>query len=170
MLHRRGTFLDVNVGSQINVCRTKLAEEAMHLALDPGRRGAINFDAIAGREQHDFVQPGIQLEPAAVAGQKRRAPGQPLAHFHGRGLVSQTCDKYGHAKFSTVNTYPRDVPVTGTQPSPMLPARRLAFWNRHTCFTKQIYRDGKKLLLIHWQPLYISCHWNSILILAGINK
>ena len=26
------------------------------------------------------------------------------------------------------------------------------------------------MLLIHWQPLYISCHWNSILLLADINK
>ena len=69
-----------------------------------------------------------------------------------------------------MSKYPRDIPVTVTLPSPMLPAWRLAFWNRHTCFTKQIYRDGKKLLLIHWQPLYISCHWNSIFILADINK
>jgi hypothetical protein len=42
--------------------------------------------------------------------------------------------------------------------------------DRHSCFTMQIYSLGKKPLPIHWQALYISCHWNSIFVLVNINS
>jgi hypothetical protein len=135
----------------------------MHLAVNPGRRRAINLDAIAGGQQHDFIESGIQLEPAAVAGQKGRAHRQPFAHFHGRGLVAQTCDKNFHANISPVKAYPRDVLVIMPEPAPNIrlsPALQTIGY-RHSCFTVQIYRMGKKLLPIHWQALYIYCHWNS---------
>jgi hypothetical protein len=34
----------------------------------------------------------------------------------------------------------------------------------------QIYRAGKKPLPIHWQALYISCHWNDIFALVKTNN
>ena len=68
MFHRLSPFLDIDVRRHIQI-GTKLLEDAKHLALNPGRRRAIDFDAVAGGNQHDLLQAGVELQPAAKAGQ-----------------------------------------------------------------------------------------------------
>src|ERR1041385_5996544 len=68
----------------------------MNVAVDLRRR-AINFNAIAGGEQYDFVEPGAEFDAAAVAGKQRGMHGQFLANFHRRGPVAYACDEQFHA-------------------------------------------------------------------------
>src|SRR4029434_1947168 len=91
-----GAFLHVEIWRRIPIAAGELVEQPVNVAVDLRRR-AINFNAIAGGEQYDFVEPGTEFDAATVAGKQRGMHRQFLATFHWRGLVAYTCDEQFHA-------------------------------------------------------------------------
>src|SRR5262245_44720002 len=69
-----------------------MAQDAMHVAVHPGR-GAVNLHAITGGKQHDFFEASAELEPATLAGERRRRHGHLLAHGYRRGLVTDASNE-----------------------------------------------------------------------------
>jgi hypothetical protein len=67
--------VNVEVRTEIVIVRTEVTEEAVNISVHL-RSDAINFHAIAGREQTTSSRPAANFETAAGAMQRRRRHGE----------------------------------------------------------------------------------------------
>ena len=67
----------------------------MNRAVYPGG-DTVNFDSIAGGEEHDFGEIAGQFEAAPVATEPGSVNSQFFTQFYRSGFVTQTCNKKLH--------------------------------------------------------------------------
>ncbi len=97
MPQRVHSLVEIKMRQQIKAGRVDPVEEPVN-----GTAGvfgdAVNLNPITGGNQDDFGQAGANFEPASEATQLGVRHGQALAHFDGRGLVTQTYREEFHTR------------------------------------------------------------------------